>query len=203
MKKKFFTTIVFISIILIHFGCSGVQEAVENAKRLQFKLGKVDKFNIAGVKLSNVSSIKDLNILDGANLLASFTSGKMPASFTVNLIAKNPNTAGGSAESSQILKALDWRLLIDNKDVLSGEIDKPITIPGRGQETTIPIPIKVDLLELFGNGGYESLVNMALAIGGKKGTSSRLNLKIKPTIDTFIGGITYPGEIDVIDKEFR
>lgn len=194
---------IFLFFLLIHFGCSGISETIENAKRLKFKLGKVDKFSLAGVKLNNINSLKDLNFVDGAALLAGFAGGKMNASFTVNLIAKNPDYAGGSKESSSLIKSLDWRLLVDDKDVLNGEINTPITVPGVGKETTIPIPVNIDFHKLFADGGYENLINLALAIGGKSGTSSRLTLKIKPTIDTFMGGITYPGEIEVIDKEFR
>ena len=58
-------------------------------------------------------------------------------------------------------------------------------------------------MKIVGDAGYESIINLALALGGKSGSSSRLTLKIKPTIDTFLGGISMPGEIDVIDKEFR
>ncbi|MEO8664631.1 MAG: hypothetical protein ABI462_03965 [Ignavibacteria bacterium] len=203
IKIRLLLSALFILILSVQFHCSGVSDAIENAQRLQFRLGKVDNLNLAGVRLNNITSLRDVTVFDGANLLAAFASGKMPTTFTVNLIAKNPNSAGGSAESSAILKALDWRLLIDNKDIISGAINTPITIPGVGKETVIPIPITVDLLKFFGDGGYESLLNLALAIGGKTGNSSRLTLKIKPTVDTFLGAITYPGEISVIDKEFR
>lgn len=203
MKKLFFyCLILFIPIIIS--SCSGVNKTIENAQRLQFKLGKVDGLDIAGVNLSNVKSLNDVNILQGANLLAAFASGRLPTTFTVNLIAKNPDTyPGGDAESSSLIKSLDWRLLIDNKNIINGAITQPITIPGVGKSATIPIPISIDLLEIFANNSYENIMNLALAIGGKSGTSSRLTLKIKPTIDTFLGGISYPGEIDVIDKEFR
>ncbi len=202
MKRFLYPVLFFILTISFQFGCSGVNNTIKNAERLQFKLGSVDNFDISGVKLKNVSSINDLNIIDGAVLLAAFTTGKMPAKFTVNLIAKNPDSPGGSKESSSLIKSLDWRLLIDNKEIINGEVSN-ITVPGVGQQVTIPIPISIDLLKFFGDGGYESLINLALAIGGKSGTSSRLTLKIKPTIDTFLGGITYPGEIDVVNKEFR
>lgn len=203
MKKIFLTLLISLSVSIL-FSCSGVKETIENAERLKFKLGSVDGFNVGGVNLNKVSSVKDLNLLDGAALLAAFSSGKFPAKFTVNLIAKNPDTyPGGTKESSSLIKGLDWRLLIDNKEIITGNIDKTIEIPGVGKSTTIPIPVSVDLFQIFGNGGYENIMNLALAIGGKSGNSSRLTLKIKPTIDTFLGGITYPGEIDVIDKEFR
>lgn len=199
--KELFLCFILASVC---FSCSGVQKTIENAERLKFKLGKVEKLKVGGVNLSNVRSINDINLIDGASLLASFTLGKLPATFTVNLIAKNPDTyPGGSAESSSLIKGLDWRLLVDNTEMITGSIDQTIEIPGVGKSTTIPIPVSVDLYKLLGDGGYEKLMNLALSIGGKSGSSSRLTLKIKPTIDTFLGGISYPGEIDVIDKEFR
>jgi len=202
MKKKLFHLVVFTLIVTFQFGCSAVTETMKNAERLKFKLGSVDNFNLAGVKLKNISSLRDFNILDGAALLAAFTTGKMPARFNVNLIAKNPDSPGGSTATNSLIKQLDWRLLIDNKDIIDGSVSN-ITVPGVGQQVIIPIPISIDLLKFFGDGGYESLINLALALGGKTGNSSRVTLKIKPTIDTFLGGITYPGEINVIDKEFR
>lgn len=195
--------LIFLTSVISIPGCSGVNNAVKNVQRLQFKLGPVDGFNLDGIKIKNMNSINDLNILDGAKLLSSFASGKLPATFTVNLIAKNPDYAGGSKESSSIIKSLDWRLLIDDKEMLTGAIDKGITIPGVGQSVTIPIPVTIDFFKLLGDGGYESLINLALAIGGKTGNSSKITLKVDPTLDMFLGGIISPGEIDVVSKEFR
>ena len=81
-------------------------------------------------------------------------------------------------------------------------VSGPITIPGVGQTSTIPVSINLDLMQFFQNEGLQSLAGMVLGIGGKSGSPARLSLKIKPTIDTFIGPIS-PGEITVIDKEFR
>ncbi|MBK8981460.1 MAG: LEA type 2 family protein [Ignavibacteria bacterium] len=203
MKKIGFYFLILLIPVLIT-GCSGIKDTMENAQRLKFKLGKVDGLNIAGVRLNNISSLNDLNILDGGKLIAAFASGQLPTKFTVNLIAKNPDTyPGGTKETSSLIKSLDWRLLIDNKEIITGEIDKTIEVPGVGKSTTIPIPVTIDLFRIFADKSYENILNLALAIGGKSGSSSRLTLKIKPTIDTFLGGISYPGEIDVIDKEFR
>ena len=186
--------ILLTSMIFIP-GCSGVNNAIENAQRLQFKLGPVDGFDLDGVKIKNMNSLNDLNILDGAKLLSAFASGKLPATFTVNLIAKNPDYAGGSKESSSLIKSLDWRLLIDGKEMLTGAIDKGIVIPGVGQSVTIPIPVTIDFFKLLGNGGYESLMNLALAIGGKTGNSSKLTLKVTPTLDMFLGELSVPEKL--------
>lgn len=193
---------LLLSVIL--FGCSGIKDTVENAERLKFKLGSVDKISIGGVNFSNITSVDQLNISQSANLLANLASGKLPTSMTVNLIAKNPDTyPGGTKESSSLIKGLDYRLLIDSKEMLAGEIDKTIEIPGVGKQVTIPIPVKLDLFQLLGDGGLDRIINLVNAMNGTGGASSRVSLKIKPTIDTFLGGISYPGEIEVISKEFR
>ena len=46
-------------------------------------------------------------------------------------------------------------------------------------------------------------MNMALAIGGANGSSSRLKLKIKPTVQIAGVSFKYPNYITVVEKEFR
>lgn len=196
--------LLFLITAVYMTGCSGVKDTIENAERLKFKLGTVDKIKIGGVNFSNIKSVDQLNISQSASLLGSLASGSLPASFTVNLIAKNPDTyPGGSKESSSLIKGLDWRFLVDDKEMVTGEIDQTITIPGVGQQVTIPIPVQVDIIKMLGDGGIERIMNLVSAMNGTGGASSRVSLKIKPTIDTFLGGISYPGEIEVVNKEFR
>ena len=63
--------------------------------------------------------------------------------------------------------------------------------------------MNLDLVKFFKDKGYESIVNLALAIGGANGSPSRITLRAKPTVQTPYGPLTYPNEIDVIDREFR
>jgi hypothetical protein len=200
--KKYLILIVLIGSILIN-GCTGIGDAVSNAQRLQWKLGTVSGMSVSGVSLTNVSNFSSINPLDLVKLTSDVASGKLPASFTLNLLAKNPEGDGGSKNSSDVIKSVAWRLLIDNAETISGNVAGPVTIPGVGQTATIPVAINIDLMQFFKNQGLQNLVGLALGIGGKSGSASRLSLKIQPTIDTFLGPITYPGEITVIDKEFR
>ena len=185
-------------------GCSGIKQTVENAERLKFKLGSIDKITVGGVNFSNVTKLEQLNVMQSAALLSTLATGSLPASMTVNLIARNPDTyPGGSKESSSLIKGLDYRLIVDGVDMIGGSIDKTIEIPGVGKESTIPIPVQIDLFKLLGDGGLERVINLVNAMNGKSGAKSNVSLKIKPTIDTFLGGISYPGEIEVVSKEFR
>jgi hypothetical protein len=204
--KKYYRTGLFAFLLcfgLLNLGCSGVMDAITNIQRLQFKLDKVSGMKVANVPLNNIASITNISVLDAANLLANFTQGKLPVEFTLNVLAKNPNDGtGGTKQSSAVIKNLAWRLFIDNNETINVNVGN-ITVPGVGQATNIPISMSFDLLRFFSNAGYENLLNLALALGGRNGSSSRITLKVKPTVETILGPITYPGEFDVIDREFR
>ena len=205
MKKLYkpFLSAVLVAFAFMNFGCSGVMDAITNIQRLQFKLDKVTAMKVANVPLSNFSSISNIGVIDAANLLAAFTSGKLPVSFTLNVLAKNPNDGtGGTKQSSAVIENLAWRLFIDNNETINGNVGN-ISVPGVGQSTNIPIGMSFDLLKFFTNGNYNDLINLALALGGSSGSSSRITLKVKPTVSTIFGPVTYPGEFDVIDREFR
>src|SRR4030095_819421 len=191
------------TIVLLNLSCSGVYDAIVNLQRLQFKLDKVTGLNAAGVGFSYASKLSDFSVIDAAKLLAAFSEGRLPVQFTLNVLAKNPNDGtGGTKQTSAVIKNLDWRLFLDNKETVNGKIGG-ITVPGIGQATNIPINISLDLFQFFRDQGYESIINLALALWGRYGTAARVTLKATPTIETAIGPITYPGEIEIIDREFR
>jgi len=197
--------ILFLVIIfsLFSLSCSGVYDAITNLQRLQFKLDKVTGFSAAGVGFSNASKLSDFSILDAAKLLSAFNNSKLPIEFTLNVLAKNPNDGtGGTKQSSAVIKNLAWRLFIDSKETVTGNIGG-ITVPGIGQATNIPILMSLDLFKFFSDQGYDGIINLALALGGRNGSSARITLKATPTVETVLGPITYPGEIEIIDREFR
>jgi hypothetical protein len=203
-RKSTLYLLILIPFITVHFSCTGAYDAFVNLQRLQFKLGSVDNFSLAGVRLKSIGSISELSFSDAAKLLSAFSNGELPASFTLNVLAKNPNDGtGGTRKTTAVLKSLAWRMFLDDKETISGNIPHSIEIPGVGQASTIPVGISLDLIRFFRDAGYESLLNLALAVGGVRGSSARVTLKATPTVDTFLGPITYPGEITIVEREFR
>ncbi len=117
---------------------------------------------------------------------------------------RNPNDgSGGTTRTVSTLTRFDWRLLIDDQPTVSGGIDKPLEIPGTGQTTVIPLRLELDLYEFFGSHGYDDLLNLALALGGRHGDISRVALDALPSVSTPLGDITYPERITIVSKEFR
>jgi hypothetical protein len=175
-----------------------------NLQRLKFKIGSIRDFRLLGLDLSGKSKLADFSATDILKVAQSYSAKKLPVEFVMDVLAINPNDGtGGTRKTASTLTGLECRLLIDDKPTITGDIDSPVEIPGTGQESVIPLRLSLDLLEFFGGQRYEDLVAMALAIGGKNGSATRLSLDAQPTVSTPLGPITYPGRITIISAEFR
>jgi len=199
MKKLILLT---VALIFITTNCS-VYQTVVNLSRLQFKLGDVNNFTVNGINISNKKSLQDFNALEIISLTQVIASGKLPASFTLNVEAKNPNDGtGGYPKTNATLKEFPWRLEIDEVETIAGNIGTPVAVPGTGEIQNIPLTMNIDLMEFFGNKGLENLVNLALTLGGQQGSSSKLALFATPTVTSPIGDIKYPGELKIVEQSF-
>ena len=200
--KKLFSFAIILSLILSGIQCS-VYETLTNLSRLKFKVGNVNGFQINGISFSGKSKLADFNPLDLLKISSAFAQGSLPASFILNVEAKNPNDGtGGYKKTDATLQNFRWRLFLDEKETISGDIDKPVTVPGTGDVTTIPLRIDIDLMKFFKDKGYESIINLALALGGAQGSSTKISLYATPTVSSPLGNITYPGELKLVDYEF-
>ena len=200
MKK----IIIFLPLLFfLNLSCS-VYQTLVNISRLQFKLGQVNNFTLNGVSLSGKTRIQDFNAVDLLKISAAVAKGTLPVSFILNVDAKNPNDGtGGYQKTNATLKDFPWRLLIDNKETISGNLGSPVTVPGTGQAVVIPLRINIDLASFFKDKNYESLINLALNISGSNsGGSSKLELYAKPVVTTMLGDVSYPQEIKIISTEF-
>lgn len=188
-------------------GCATLGEiagVMINLQRLKFRVSGVDGFSLAGIGIARKQKVEDFSVLDAFKLMKAFNDRRLPASFTLDVEARNPNDgSGGSTRTVSTLTSFEWRLLIDNKPTVSGNIEKPVEIPGTGQAATIPLSISLDLVEFFKEKGYDDLLNLALALGGAKSDISRISLDAQPRVSTPLGEITYPGRITVVSREFR
>jgi len=199
MKKIFLISVLLMFTIT---SCS-IYETITNLSRLQFKLGGVNNFNVNGIDISNKSKLSDFSPLEIINLSSIVTSGTLPISFTLNVEAKNPNDGtGGYSKTDANLKSFPWHLQIDSKETISGNIASPVTVPGTGEISTIPIQINLDLMQFIESQGYESLLNLVLALGGQQGSAARLTMFADPTVSTVLGDINYPGELKIVDHQF-
>lgn len=213
MTKKVFIGAILLYFAVFFISCNTVKDIAQkevkkqivNLQKCEFKLDNVVGFKVAGIDISKISSIKDISLLDAAKLVQTFNNKKIPVSFTLNVAANNPNDGtSGTTKSVVTLQKMDWSLLIDGMETITGVVNQAIDIPSSSdQKTVIPLEMGLDLYEFFGKKGYEPLINTALAIGGLGGSASKLTLNAKPTVSTPFGPIEYPNMIQIIEKEFR
>ncbi len=200
MKKSI---LLLVTAMFIFASCS-IYKSIVNLSRLKFKLGIVNNVRLADISLDGKTKLTDFSPFDGIKLTSAITKGSLPISFTLNIDIKNPNDGtGGYAATNAKLVSLPYRLYVDEKEILTGNISSPVTIPGTGEATVIPLAINFDLIKNIKEHGFESLVNLALNIAGTGNGNSRLTVYTKPTVNTVLGDITYPGELKIVDKEFR
>jgi len=159
---------------------------------------------LADISLDGKTKLKDFSPMDAIKLTSAISKGTLPISFILNIDVKNPNDGtGGYAATNASIVSLPYRLFVDDKEILTGNISSPVTIPGTGEATAIPLLINFDLIKNMKDHGFESIVNLALNIAGTGNGNSRLSIYTKPTVSTVLGNISYPGELKIIDKEFR
>ena len=199
-KKTFIILILFVTIAGLN--CS-VLNTITNISRLKFKIGNTGNFKLAGVSLAGKRSIYDLSSLETLKLSVAFVRGSFPLTFTLNVDAENPNDGtGGYSKTNATIVSFPWRLFIDDKEIISGNIDSPVSVPGTGEVTVIPLSVSVDLIKIFKDKDYEGLFNLALNLEGRGTHPSKLTLYAQPIVNTALGDIKYPEELKIINIEY-
>ena len=176
--------------------------ALAGISRIQFKLNDVNSVRLAGIDIANKHSISDFSVMDGVNLLGAFSSGQFPLTFTLNVAAKNPNAPSGSSLSALQVTDFPWKLLLNGKETISGNIGSPIGVPPGGTTTMMPLQVTIDLKQFFADKGYNELLNLALALSGQGG-ASQVQLLAQPTMSAMGLSLKYPGQITIVNTEFR
>ena len=196
MKKKFIFAL-FIANLLLLGGCDVLEQAGQMASlaRCEFRLKNVDQLRLAGVNIQQVNQLSELTFMDAARITAAATGGNLPLNFTLNVETKNPNTSIAG------LNRLDWILLIDNIEMVSGTNEQNIQIPANGGTSIIPLTIGINLKEALKGRSADAIANFGLNLAGAGNKPTRITLKAKPSIMVKGRSIAYPGYITV-ENEF-
>lgn len=199
---------IVLSLGLMLNGCGSIKsiaDALAGLRRCEFKLASVSDAKLAGVRLGEKAAIGDFKpFSEGIELLQAFRNKQFDFECTVNVEVRNPNTGkDGSRKADATIKRIDYRLYIDDRVAINGDITKPLVVPSSGQSVIMPVTMKFDILAMYRDKTYDDILNLVLAIAGAQGSASRLTLDIQPTIETPLGELTYPNRIKVFNKEFR
>ena len=174
-------------------GCTAVRE-VANLRKVQFAIDRVANPQLAGIDISKFESYEDLRATDVLRLGSALSDGKLPLVFTLHLEATNPQSNDANAR----LTEMDWILLLEDKETVSGRFQQEVVLPP-GEPTDIGLNIELDLARFFDE-NLPSLVNLASAIAQDKPPQT-VKLQVQPTVRTAFGRFQYPSPITVVSKE--
>ena len=169
----------------------GQANSVANLRNCEFNLKNVSNVNVAGVNVKNLSQGK-LSATDVVKLVAAYQSKKVPLTMDVNMDVKNPTTQQAA------LSVLDWVLAIDGKDIANGANRQNYTIRPSAT-TTVPLNVNTDLGNLFSKQGVDALKNFASSFSSD-GTSSKVGLRVKPSLSVGSQTIPFPNYIQLEKK---
>ncbi len=166
--------LLFFFLTLGFSGCSllqGFSNAI-SMKDCNYSFNRVSDIEVAGF-----SADTQFSFLDVAKIVALLSGGaeSIPLSMNVVLDVENPNTKDAGFEK------LDYVLNINNVDLLSGQLTESFLVSA-GSKSQLPVNLSVDLLTLLSGDSKEPVVKIVKNILGLTEESSKVQLKIKPTI---------------------
>jgi hypothetical protein len=183
-----------LSLLFVAAGCATLQQLAA-LRNVDFSLDRVSDLRLAGIDLAGIRSFDDLTFVDAGRLALAVTRNELPLDFRLHLLAENP--ADNATEAR--LVQMDWTLLLQDRETLSGVLDREILLPP-GQPTDVPLTIGMDLLEFY-EGSAQDLLELALSIADQGGAPKEVALRATPTIQTPLGPMRYPQPITILSRE--
>lgn len=190
LSSKVEVRIVLIGVLIGAISsCTALRE-VANLRKVRFEIDRVERVRLAQVDFSDVRSYEDLSAQEVMRLGASIAKDTLPLSFTLHVTATNPSSNDMNAR----LTRMDWTLLLEDKETVSGTFDREVVLPP-GEPTDVGVDVHLDLLRFFED-NVRGLVDLASALAGT-GPPQSLKLRLHPTVNTDLGRFKYPSPITI------
>ena len=192
-KNPFRLFIAALSVTLVVGGCTTLNE-IAALRLVDFALGGTSQGRLAGIDLSSIRGYQDLRSTDALRIVDALRQRRLPLEFTLHVDAENP----GSNRIAARLVKLEWTLLLEDRETISGLLDREYELPP-GRTVDIPLRIELDLLRFYDDNARD-LVELAANLAGRGGTSKNVKLKAWPTIATPIGPLEM-GAITIVSRD--
>ena len=76
---------------------------------------------------------------------------------------------------------MDWKVAIDNVDMVSGTTNKKVSVPSKSK-TAMPLSFNINTYDVFSKDGISAVKNFVSSFSQKDATSSRVAIKVNPTV---------------------
>jgi len=189
MRKILFAV---LSLVLILPSCDILQQVgeMQMLSKCEFRINTVTDIHLSGVNVSNIRDISDIRPMDVLMLTNGVLSNNLPLNFKLNLQVKNPNDKTAS------LNRFDWILFIDDLQMIEGAINERFVI-GADETSNLPLQIGFNLAEILGDERADKIIDFALGLTEGSGKTTRVMLKLKPSVMVGQRSVMYPGWIEV------
>lgn len=184
--------VLMMAVVLLISSCDILRqiEEMQALSRCEFRIHSVADIHLAGINVSQMQDISDVRPLDIMLLTNALLSNQLPLSFDLNLQVKNPNDQIAS------LNRLEWILFIDDMQMLEGTINERF-VTGAGETTMLPVQIGFNLAEMLQGENADKIIDFGLGLAEDSGKTSRVMVKLKPSVMVGQRSIMYPGWIEV------
>ena len=178
--------ILTATLLLLLSSCATLQQAADISS-VKFSFDRVSSIRIAGIDLMNIHEINELNMFQIARATLAVSRENLPLDMTVHLKTENPLIN----QIATTLVSMDWTLMLDGRETISGTLNERITLPA-GKAQTIPLKLSLNMVKFFNEKNALDMLDLALAFAGSGGSVPEgVALKIRPTIDTPLGLMRY------------
>lgn len=177
--------IVLIALLSLS-GCATMSQKGDLSK-VKFSLDHISNVSVAGISLDHIQSPQDLNMFQMARATLAVSRDNLPLNLTLHLKSENPLANRIAAK----LVRIDWTLVLDGRDTVSGTMHNNIKLAA-GKAEDIPLSLSLNMFEYFNEKSAMDMLDLALAFAGSYGAIPQgVALRVRPTIDTIFGPITY------------
>ena len=201
---KPFIQLILILFLFPFFSSCSVYQTISNISRLKYKIFSAKDYKIIGISIADKKSLKDFHSIELLKITAGLVKGNLPLTFLLNIEAKNPNDGNGGFERTDLsIASFPWRLFLNEKEIVQGNIAEQVFVPGKGESVIIPIKVEFDVAKSFKEKSADDILLLLLKAGGVHGSTSNLKMIAKPVLSTPFGKLEYPDEITIVDKSFN
>lgn len=187
--------LLFIAVVLLLNSCSMLSELVALTK-CEFRLHSLQQPEVCGINISQKSSWSDFSFMEGQTMVAQLLQKKLPFEITVNVEARNPGTKTAAVNS------LQWIATLDELQLAQGMVSERAEMAANGGTSIIPVRIRADLFDYLEGDNARAMLDFALNLVNAGNQSSKLRMKIKPSVLIGEREIQYP-DYFTITKNFK
>jgi LEA14-like dessication related protein len=186
--------LIFGSLMLLLNACSALS-GLSAFTKCEFRLYSLAEPLLCGIDVSHKRSWTDFSFMEGQMIAGNLLRSTLPFDVRAKIEVRNP---GNSAAA---VNAILWKVYVDDVQVAMGSVNERVEIAPAGGRVLVTVPVHADLIDLLEGDSPGAMLNLALNLVNSGDKTSRVSLKIKPSVLVGSQTIKYPGYF-TISREF-